>query len=109
MMYVDFNAGNKSYKLRLTTRNVVALEKQIGKGVLSIFGNGDQVPALTEMVVVLWASLQAYEHGISLNDTYDIFDAWLDDGHQLADFLPIIIELYQMAGVIGKPGKSEKN
>ena len=30
MMYVDFNAGGKDYKLRLATRNVVALEKAIG-------------------------------------------------------------------------------
>lgn len=31
MMYVDFNAGGKDYKLRLSTRNIVSLEKFIGK------------------------------------------------------------------------------
>ena len=29
MMYIDFNAGGKDYKLRLATRNIVALEKAI--------------------------------------------------------------------------------
>ncbi len=29
MKYVDFEAGNKSYKLRLNTRNIVDLEKQL--------------------------------------------------------------------------------
>ena len=37
MMYVDFTAGNKEYKLRLTTRDVVALEKQLGCNPLMIF------------------------------------------------------------------------
>lgn len=30
MLYTDFTAGNKDYKLRLSTRNIVALEKQLG-------------------------------------------------------------------------------
>ena len=28
MMYVDFKVGNKDYKLRLSVRNMVVLEKQ---------------------------------------------------------------------------------
>ena len=29
MVYVDFTAGNKDYKLRLNTRNTIALEKNL--------------------------------------------------------------------------------
>ena len=36
MMYVDFAAGNKNYKLRLNTRNLVMLEKQLGCNPLAI-------------------------------------------------------------------------
>lgn len=100
MMYVDFSAGNKDYKLRLNTRGVVALEKQLGCNPLAIFGNGDTIPTVTVMVAILHASLQQYHHGISANDAFDIFDSWLDDGHSTVDFVNIILEIYKASGIV---------
>lgn len=107
MMYVDFAAGNKDYKLRLSTRNTVALEKQLGCNPLSIFGEGDKLPTVTQMVNILYASLQQYNHGISLNDAYDIFDAYLEE-HSATDFIPVILEIYKVSGLI-KTDNTEKN
>ena len=100
MNYVDFTAGNKDYKLRLNTRNVVALEKQLGCNPLAIFGDGDTIPTITVMVCILHASLQQYNHGITLNDAYDIFDKWLDDGHSTVDFVNVILEIYKASGIV---------
>lgn len=107
MMYYDFAAGGKEYKLRLTTRDTVLLEKQLGGNPLSVFGDGNTIPTVTAMIHILHASLQQYEHGISLNDTYDVFDAWLADGHTTTDFIPIILEIYKVSGIIA--GDSGKN
>ena len=93
MIYVDFSAGGKDYKLRLNTRNVIMLEKQIGCNPVAIFGDGETIPTITTMVAILNASLQQYNHGITLNDAYDIYDAWLADGHTATDFIKVIIEL----------------
>ncbi len=109
MMYVDFTAGNKDYKLRLSTRNVVALEKQLGCNPLGIFGNGDTIPTITQMVNVLYASLQQLNHGISLNEAYDIFDAYLDDGHSATDFIQVILDVYKVSGIIKAEDTGEKN
>lgn len=109
MMYLDFEAGNKAYKLRLNTRNVVALEKQLGGNPLSIFGDGSKLPTVSELVAVLWASLQQYHHGVSMNDAYDIFDAYLDDGHIMTDFFNIVVEVYKVSGLIQTEGETEKN
>ena len=110
MMYIDFSAGNKDYKLRLSTRSIVALEKQLGCNPLGIFGNGDTIPTVTIMVQILHASLQQYNHGISLDDAFDIFDAWLSDGHVMTDFIPVILEIYKTSGIMGgAKEKSEKN
>lgn len=109
MMYVDFTADNKDYKLRLSTRNVVALEKQLGCNPLGIFGNGDTIPTVTQMVNVLYASLQQLNHGVSLNDAYDIFDAFLADGHSATDFIQIILEIYKVSGLIKGEDVGEKN
>lgn len=102
MLYVDFNAGGNNYQLRLNTRNVVALEKQLGKNPLAIFGSGDRLPTITEMVQVLYASLQQLNHGISLDKAYDIFDDYLADGHNTTDFINVIIEVYRASGIIAK-------
>lgn len=103
MNYIDFEVGNKTYKLRLNTRSIVLLEKQLGCNPLNIFGvNGDTVPQITVMVAILHAALQQYEHGISLTDAYDIFDKWVDDGHATTDFIPVILEIYKASGIIPK-------
>lgn len=111
MMFYDFEAGNKSYRLRLNTRNIVSLEKQLGCNPLAIFGNGDTIPTVSTMVNVLFHSMQQYNHGITLNDAYDIFDAYLDEGHSVTDFISIILEVYKVSGIIreGAKGTDEKN
>lgn len=108
MLYVDFTAGNKEYKLRLNTRGIVALEKQLGANPVSIFGNADRVPTITEMVAILHHSLQQYQHSITLEDAYGIFDAYLEDGHNAVEFIAVIMEIYRASGIISRETE-EKN
>ena len=112
MMYVDFNAGGKDYKLRLATRNIVALEKAIGCNPLSIFGNGEELPSITTMVMILWQSLQKFHHNIGLNEAYDIFDEYLEENTAM-DFIPVILDIYKASGIIkndnNKTEESGKN
>jgi hypothetical protein len=100
MLYYEFRAGNKAYKLRLNTRNTIMLEKALGCNPLAIFGNGENIPTVTVMVNILFAAMQQYEHGITLNDAYDIFDNWLDEGNAVTDFIPVILEVYKVSGII---------
>lgn len=109
MLYVDFSAGNKDYKLRLNTRNVVVLEKQLGCNPLAIFGDGKTIPTVTVLVQVLCQSLQQYQHGITLEEAYNIFDAFLDDGHTMTDILPVIIDIYKVSGLMRNEETDEKN
>ena len=109
MMYVNFSAGNNDYKLRLSIRATVALEKQLGVNPLMIFNDGDTIPTITTMVNILHAALQQYNHGISLNDAYNIFEEWLNDGNTVVDFLPIIIDVYKVSGIIQREEAAEKN
>lgn len=108
MLYIDFEAGNKAYKLRLNTRSVVMLEKQLGCNPLAIFGEGDTIPTVTQMVAILHASLQQYNHGITVNDAYDIFDAWLSEGHSTVDFVTIILDIYKASGIVPNEANPEE-
>lgn len=109
MNYIDFAAGNKEYKLRLSTRAIMTLEKQIGCNPVMIFGNGDTIPTITTMVQILHASLQPLNHGISIDDAYGIFDAWLADGHAMTDFIPVILDIYRASGIIRAEESEVKN
>ena len=100
MLYYDFEAGNKAYKLRLNTRNIVSLEKALGTSPLGIFGLGDRIPTVTEMVNVLHCSLQQFHHGINFNDAADIFDEYLADGNAVTDFISVIVDIYKTSGII---------
>ena len=108
MNYIIFTAGNKDYKLRLDTRSTVMLEKQLGCNPLSIFGDGESIPTITVMVAILHASLQRYQHNISLNDAYDIFDDYISDGKNSTDFIPVILDIYKASGLIPKDNKVEE-
>ena len=108
MNYINFEVGNETYKLRLNTRNIVMLEKQLGCNPLNIFGaTGDTVPTITVMVAILHAALQQYNHGITLNDAYDLFDKYLEDGNSTTDFIPVILEIYKASGIIPKDIEKE--
>ena len=107
-MYYSFEVGNEVYKLRLNVRNIVSLEKALGCNPLAIFGRGDTIPTVTAMVNVLHNSLQQYQHNITLNDAYDIFDRYLMDGHMTTDFIEVIMEIYKVSGII-KEDTTEKN
>lgn len=108
MMYVEFSAGNKDYKLRLNIRNTVALEKVLGCNPLMIFGNGDRMPTISEMIAILHYSIQQYQHSITMNDTQDIFEEWLNDGNTPTDFIQVIIDIYKVSGIIARED-AEKN
>ena len=110
MNYYEFNVEDKMYKLRLTTRNIIALEKAIGKNPLGIFNDGDGIPTITEMVSVLFYSLQTFQHGIGMNEAYDIFDKYVET-NSATDFISIILEIYKASGIIrdSKGSEDEKN
>ena len=108
MLYYDFSAGGKDYKLRLNTRNLVLLEKQLGCNPLSIFGDGSTIPPVSTMVQILHASLQQNHHGITLDKTYDIFDEYLEE-QSATDFLLVIVEIFKVSGLIKAEATIEKN
>lgn len=109
MLYYDFMAGDKAYKLRINTRNTVMLEKLLGCNPLGIFGDGASIPKVTDMVSILFASLQQYHHGITMEDAYNIFDDFIADGKSATDFINVILEIYKVSGIIRESGNTIKN
>ena len=107
MLYYEFSVGADTYKLRLNTRNIVVLEKSLGCNPLLIFGNGDRIPTVTEMVTVLNAALQQYQHNMNIETAYSIFDKFIEEGNSATDFINVILEIYKVSGIIKADGGNE--
>lgn len=101
MLYTILKIGNKEYKCRLTARACVDLERVLEGNPLNIFVKMEQtkqLPKLEDLIYILHASLQAYEHGISLNDAYDIYDAFVDNGKTIEDLVFFMYEIFRVSG-----------
>ena len=111
MMYHTLVINGEEYKLRLNTRDIVALEKKLGCNPMGIFTGvgGAKIPTVTDMTMVFHASLQQYHHGKKLEDAQDLYDAWInEEGHSMTDFVNEIMELYRVSGIIPTEA-NEKN
>ena len=110
-MYTEFEAGGRTYKLRLTTQGIITLENKLGCNPLQMFMGIDEdiLPKVSDMMLVLHQMLQPFEHGLKMEHVYEIYDSFIRDGHTMWDLVPIIIEVFQEAGFLPKEEAEPKN
>ena len=104
MNFVQFNVGEKELKLRLDTKNTVALEKVLGTSPVNELMKcaSGKMPTMDFVVTTLHASLQKLEHGYTMNKVYDLLDEYFDDGNTLIDIIPELLKVFQSAGLLPK-------
>lgn len=106
MLYTSFKIKDKEYKCRLTAKACVELEKRMGKNPLLCLYNvkdTQELPKLEDLILILHASLQAFESGISIEDTYAMYDDFVDEGNSLTELIPIILEIFKVSGFFKEP------
>ena len=101
MLYSTFEVDNTKYKLRITTRSLIELERALGINPMYVFANAENhnVPTVEQMAQILYHSLTAYHSELTLEDAYKIFDKWLDEGHIYNEFVRVITEVYIVSGI----------
>lgn len=105
MIYTTVEIGGKEYRCRLTARAMVDLEKRLSGSPINTFmaiANSGEFPELDTLIKIFHASLQAFHHDMTLEKTYDLYDAMVDDGKTMVDLLNIIVEIFQNSGLIPK-------
>lgn len=98
MRYTEFKVGDREYKLRLSTGEIVNIEKKIGGNILEIFMSRDKIPSMEELMMVLHGALQKFHHGITLKDVYDIYDEYVDNGGTFEDLIEKIVDVFEVSG-----------
>jgi hypothetical protein len=61
------------------------------------------------MLTIFHCALQSTHRTITEEDAYNLFDEWLDEGHNLAEFVPVILDIYKVSGLINEEAIDEKN
>lgn len=110
--YTTWTVGEAEYKLRLTTRQAVAVEEKLGLNLLKVFmpqaGENMPLPPLKVMLVITHGALQKFHHGMNLEAVYDLFDDYVDAGGSQVSFLTdIVLPLFENSGFI--PRSEEDN
>lgn len=106
--------GDKELKCRLTTQNIVNLEKKLGgKNVLKVIMD-EQIPSLDIVLNTLHSSLQTLEHGYTMDKVYQLYDEYVEEGKTYTDLVPELISVLEVSGFFKRPpqeqeGQEEQN
>lgn len=109
MNFVTLPINDKEYKLVLTTRGLVELEKKLGYNPIEILMRASEgtLPQIGEMVYTFWAACLKYNHNININTAYDIFDDYIAEGHSYTDFLEVMVDIFKASGLIPEEVNTE--
>lgn len=109
-MYIELIIGGEIYKLKLTTRASVQLERSLGYNPITMLMDIDsgKMPRMADILIILQAMLQTYHHGYTLEKVYDLFDRYVEDGKSMFDLIPVFIEVFQESGYISKTKDEEE-
>mgnify|MGYP006908824005 CR=1 FL=1 len=113
MLFHTITIKDKDYKARLTARALVELEKKMGTNPVNVFIKMGQsegyMPETSDLILILHASLQAMEHGITLDKTYELFDEMMDEGKSIVDLVNLIVEIFKVSGMYPDNEDTGKN
>lgn len=112
MLYTTLKMGNEELKLRLGSRDCIQLEKKLGTNPLNIFMDLQKeggLPKLEPMVAILHAASQKYQHGITEDKFYDMYDEFVDNGGTIVDIIPAVLEVFKVSGFFNEEVVGENN
>lgn len=100
MLFTELKIKEETYKLRLDARNSVSLERKLGKNPLEVLMETQTgaMPKIDSMIEIFAASLNKYQHGITIEKAYDIYDEFIEDGNTFTEFIPVILDIFKASG-----------
>ena len=89
-----------TYRMKLSTQDVVELESRYKTNLMNIMGSGDAVmPALKVMLDVAHKALSGYHHGIKQETMYQLFNKYIDEGgSQLKFYMEVYMKIFAASG-----------
>lgn len=101
--FCEWTVDGQTYRLKLKTSDVVALEQRLKKSCLDLLDvqSGMGVPSLTTMLTIVYYAMKSWQHGIKETDVMTLFDKYIEDGGSQIDFyVNIVLEIYVVSGFL---------
>lgn len=107
--YAEWKVGEDTYKLKLTTGDIIKLEEQFKTNLINIIDmGGGNIPALSIMLKVTHQAMNKFHHGIKLQDVYSKFDEYCEEGgSQMSYMSEVFLPIYQVSGFLS-PAQAEE-
>ena len=104
-MFKEFEINGVTYKLRLDTKNCIALEKKLGHSPLDdvIAVEEGKIPTFSFIITVLYYAMLKHQPGTKLEEVYSIFDTYIENGGSIMDLLPIVLDIFKQSGFFNNP------
>ena len=109
-MYTELKIGTELYRLRLGAQNIVDTEKKLGSSILTVLmsmGEGNQIVELEKALIILHGSMQKYNHGITMEQVYDLYDEFIDDGGNFIELVEKLVDVLTVSGFFNKTQMEE--
>lgn len=94
--YYIWKIGDRELKLKLTTKNIFDLENEYGKNLMYLLND---IPTLETMLTIITKATEKFNHGITKEDVFEMYDDFVDEGHTQAELFATVV-----MGVFGASG-----
>lgn len=100
MPWAIWEVGGREYKLKLTTPEILELEKKYKTNLMNVMGSGEGgMPALTVMLDITHAAMKPFEHGMKMQDVVALFGKYeAEGGSQLEFYTKIYMNIFAVSG-----------
>lgn len=96
--WVDWEVGGKTYKLVLSTPNIMKVEEKYRTNIVNLI-SVDGLPRLSVMLTIVQAAMLEYQHGIRSDKVTAIYEQYLREGGSQTDLLSdVIIPVMSVSG-----------
>ena len=94
-----WEVNGEEYKLKLKTSSIIALEEKFKTSLMSLLEVNGNITPLNIMLQITHYAMKDYNHSVKLNDVYDLFDKYCEEGgSQLGFYQDVFMGIYQVSG-----------
>lgn len=104
-LYTIFTVGGNDYQLRLGAQQIVNTEKKLGGSILTelmAMGDGNSMLELEKVLIILHGSIQKFNHGVTMEQVYDLYDIYVDEDGSFMDLVSVLIDVLSTSGFFNK-------
>lgn len=94
-----WEVNGEEYKLKLKTASIVKLEEKYKTSMMNLLAVNENIPPLNIMLTVTHTALKDWNSNIKLENVYDLFDKYCEEGGSQLDFYQnIYMGIFQVSG-----------